>query len=205
MPILVRLSRVLRARLTGWRLPLLVAVFVFLTSWLAMALVEPADNEIADARNYWWYFIVTAATVGYGDLFPTSTAGRLVGAYVIVGGIVTLSDPARLARRRVAQQPRTLAQERDDLGAAPERVGHGRAVLERVEGPGLVVDEADEERAVGHVGGVQCGEPRDRAGVLGSREPDRHAAHAAASTRVSAMRALPGRSPSSGCHCRPSA
>jgi voltage-gated potassium channel len=90
-PLLVRLSRVLRARLTGWRLPLLVAVFVFLTSWLAMSFAEPQDSDIADAGNYWWYFIVTAATVGYGDLFPVSTAGRLVGAYVIVGGIVTLT------------------------------------------------------------------------------------------------------------------
>jgi voltage-gated potassium channel len=89
--LLVRLTRVLRSRLTGWRLPLLIIVLVFLTSWLAMALVEPAENDVAAVGNYWWYFVVTAATVGYGDLFPTSVAGRLVGAYVIVGGIVTLT------------------------------------------------------------------------------------------------------------------
>ena len=92
MPVLlVRLTRLLRARLTGWRLPLLIVLVVFLTSWLAMALVEPASSEIAAPSNYWWYFVVTAATVGYGDLFPTSLAGRVVGAYVIVGGIVTLT------------------------------------------------------------------------------------------------------------------
>jgi voltage-gated potassium channel len=90
-PLIVRLSRVLRSRLTGWRLPLVVAVFVFLSSWLAMSLAEPSGSDIVAARDYWWYFIVTAATVGYGDLFPTSTGGRLVGAYVIVGGIVTLT------------------------------------------------------------------------------------------------------------------
>jgi voltage-gated potassium channel len=56
-----------------------------------MVLLEPADSEIAQPRNYWWYFVVTAATVGYGDLFPVSTGGRLVGAYVVVGGIVTLT------------------------------------------------------------------------------------------------------------------
>ncbi|MCW2699545.1 MAG: Ion transport 2 domain protein [Blastococcus sp.] len=92
VPFLIqRLSRLLRARLRGWRLPLAVAVVVFLSSWAAMALVEPAGTGIAAPATYWWYFLVTAATVGYGDVFPVSTAGRIVGLYVIVGGIVTLT------------------------------------------------------------------------------------------------------------------
>ncbi|MGY1699793.1 ion channel [Geodermatophilus sp. SYSU D00766] len=92
MPFLLqRLLRTLRLRLGGWRLPLAVAVLVFLTSWAAMALVEPPGSGIAEPANYWWYFVVTAATVGYGDLFPVSAGGRVVGAYVIVGGIVTLT------------------------------------------------------------------------------------------------------------------
>ncbi|WP_448613400.1 potassium channel family protein [Modestobacter sp. URMC 112] len=88
---LTRLARLVGSRLLGWRLPLAVLVFVFLTSWLAMWLVEPADNDIAAPANYWWYFVVTSATVGYGDFFPVSAGGHLVGTYVIVGGIVTLT------------------------------------------------------------------------------------------------------------------
>jgi voltage-gated potassium channel len=92
VPTLVhRLTRFVRGRLTGWRLPLTIVLFVFLTSWLAMSLVEPDENQITDPANYWWYFVVTAATVGYGDFFPASTAGHVIGAYVIVGGIVTLT------------------------------------------------------------------------------------------------------------------
>lgn len=92
MPILVfRLSRFVRTRLTGWRLALTIALFVFVTSWALMALVEPAGSAITRPSNYWWYFVVTAATVGYGDFFPTSAGGHVVGVYVIVGGIVTLT------------------------------------------------------------------------------------------------------------------
>jgi voltage-gated potassium channel len=92
VPILMfRLSRFVRTRLTGWRLPLAISLFVFLTSWVLMALAEPADNKITRPGNYWWYFVVTAATVGYGDFFPTTAGGHLVGTYVIVGGIVTLT------------------------------------------------------------------------------------------------------------------
>jgi voltage-gated potassium channel len=92
VPFLIqRLSRLLRTRLRGWRLPLAVALAVFVSSWVAMAVAEPAGSGIADPDTYWWYFLVTAATVGYGDFFPVSTAGRIVGLYVIVGGIVTLT------------------------------------------------------------------------------------------------------------------
>jgi voltage-gated potassium channel len=92
VPFLIhRLSLFLRARLRGWRLPLAVALFVFVTSWAAMAVSEPAGSEIVRAGTYWWYFVVTSATVGYGDFFPESTGGRIVGLYVIVGGIVTLT------------------------------------------------------------------------------------------------------------------
>ena len=92
MPFLVyRLAQYFRVRLRGWRLPLAVALFVFLTSWGAMTLVEPPGSDIAAPGTYWWYFVVTAATVGYGDVFPVSTGGRILGSYVIVGGIVTLT------------------------------------------------------------------------------------------------------------------
>ncbi len=91
MPTLLhRVSHFVRSRLTGWRRPLAIVLFVFPTSWLAMWLVEP-ENPVNQPANYWWYFVVTSATVGYGDFFPVSAAGHVVGAYVIVGGIVTLT------------------------------------------------------------------------------------------------------------------
>ncbi len=92
MPILLhRFWTVVTGRLRGWRLPLAVAVVVFGTSWLGMWLVEPADNTITAPGTFWWWFLVTASTVGYGDFYPTTTAGRVVGGYVIIGGIVTLT------------------------------------------------------------------------------------------------------------------
>lgn len=91
MPIF--LTRVLaRLALLGtWWTPVLVFALVFLTSWPLMALAEPAGSEIVAPGNYWWYFVVTASTVGYGDLYPETAAGHVVGAYVIAGGIATLT------------------------------------------------------------------------------------------------------------------
>lgn len=87
------LSRLL-ARLTllnSWATPVAVIVFVFVTSWPLMTLAEPDGTELVRPENYWWYFVVTASTVGYGDFFPQTGAGHAVGTYVIVGGIATLT------------------------------------------------------------------------------------------------------------------
>ncbi|MEV6877360.1 ion channel [Amycolatopsis sp. NPDC051128] len=75
----------------GWLLPAAVVVFVFVTSWPLMALAEPAGSELVRPGTYWWYFVVTATTVGYGDYAPETVAGHVVGGYVIVGGIATLT------------------------------------------------------------------------------------------------------------------
>lgn len=71
--------------------PVVVVAFVFVTSWPLMALAEPAGSPLVQPNHYWWYFLVTASTVGYGDLYPTTSVGHIVGVYVIVGGIVTLT------------------------------------------------------------------------------------------------------------------
>lgn len=87
------LSRLLArlTALTSWVTPVVVIAFVFCTSWPLMTLAEPDGSELVRPANYWWYFVVTAATVGYGDFYPETAAGHVVGAYVIVGGIAALT------------------------------------------------------------------------------------------------------------------
>ena len=56
---------------------------------LAMLRIEqyaPGAN-ITSASDALWYTIVTISTVGYGDQFPVTNAGREVGALIIVVGV----------------------------------------------------------------------------------------------------------------------
>ncbi|MFE6506974.1 ion channel [Nocardioides sp. NPDC057767] len=89
MYFLIRLVR-RTSRHSAWVLPLAIIGFVFVTGWIAMALAQPG-SDIVHPANYWWWFLVTATTVGYGDFFPETTGGRFVGAYVVFGSITTLA------------------------------------------------------------------------------------------------------------------
>lgn len=46
-----------------------------------------SNANIRTASDALWWGIVTVATVGYGDRFPVSNAGRLVGVAMIVAGV----------------------------------------------------------------------------------------------------------------------
>jgi len=45
------------------------------------------DGNIKTASDALWYTVVTISTVGYGDQYPVTRAGRLLGAFIIVVGV----------------------------------------------------------------------------------------------------------------------
>lgn len=53
-----------------------------------LAVEENAEGaNITSASDALWYTLVTISTVGYGDQFPVTNAGRLIGTLVIVVGV----------------------------------------------------------------------------------------------------------------------
>lgn len=53
--------------------------------------VEPSPF-LSVVHAFWWFF-VTANTVGYGDLFPTTTLGRIIGVITSYVGILLIALP----------------------------------------------------------------------------------------------------------------
>ena len=68
---------------------LLMGVFVLQFGSLLVLRVEenaPGAN-ITTASDALWYTIVTISTVGYGDQYPVTQAGRIIGSIIIVVGV----------------------------------------------------------------------------------------------------------------------
>ncbi|NCG02301.1 MAG: hypothetical protein GWP22_02395 [Actinomycetales bacterium] len=56
---------------------------------MGMLAIEPQspDANITTAQDALWYLVVTLSTVGYGDQYPVTTEGRLLGAFIILTGV----------------------------------------------------------------------------------------------------------------------
>ena len=140
---LVRVFRLLRAngiRVIGNRLMrnragsallslLLMGILVleFGSLWI-LALEQGApDANITTASDAIWYVVVTISTVGYGDQFPVTTPGRVLGALIIVVGVGIFGTfTGYLANVFLAPTRPREAPAPDDVGDRVERL---RALL----------------------------------------------------------------------------
>ncbi len=72
-----------------------VVTLAFATWFVAGLAVTEAERH-ADGANIqgvgdgWWWAITTMATVGYGDTYPVSTQGRIVGTALMIMGVALL-------------------------------------------------------------------------------------------------------------------
>ena len=106
---------------------LLIAVVITLVSGILISQVDPAISSIGDGI---WFAWETLTTVGYGDVVPKSTAGRLIGGILTFLGLVFFSlisanIAAFLVRRDVEKVERkegALGQQIKDLQTQLDRI-----------------------------------------------------------------------------------
>ena len=123
-------------RLTIFRAVRLVAVVAMSLALIAAVLERWIDPGIGTFGDSLWWAIVTVTTVGYGDIVPESSGGRLVGAMLMLAGVsaipITTSLVVSVFVSRLQQQSRARDEElRAELIARLERIE--RALVERTD------------------------------------------------------------------------
>ncbi len=118
---------------------LLAAILVLELGGLLILRVEQGTEaaNIKTASDALWWGIVTVATVGYGDRYPVSNQGRLVGVFMIVAGVALFSAITSflaqwfLAPRRSAT--RELAALQKSEASPTEQIAELRQLLQERE------------------------------------------------------------------------
>ena len=70
------------------------AVGLLVACSLVVKWVEPASSGFATYGDAFWWGAVTLTTVGYGDYYPVTAAGRLSAVILMVGGVAFLGTLA---------------------------------------------------------------------------------------------------------------
>jgi voltage-gated potassium channel len=81
-----RLQRAI-ARLTLLRAIRLVATVALTFAAIAAFLEWIVDPAFDDFRDALWFSVTTVTTVGYGDVVPESSAGRLIASALMLVGV----------------------------------------------------------------------------------------------------------------------
>jgi len=71
------------------KLILFIAALLYVSAILSIQWVESqsANANIKSVGDAFWYAIVTLTTVGYGDFYPVTVAGKIIGLIVIIGSL----------------------------------------------------------------------------------------------------------------------
>lgn len=145
---LLRLLRVLRLLLIikrarrvfsteGLRYAALILFVVVVGGGTAFAAVEPRQH-ISAWDGVWWA-VETVTTVGYGDIYPKTTAGRMIGIVVMASGI------GFVALLTGAMAQRFLQGEDEDAPPETELMNKLEEVSKRLEEVSGEVSELREE------------------------------------------------------------
>lgn len=128
---------------------LLVAVFVAIvvleigsTMVLGIEAESPSAN-IVDANDAIWWALVTVATVGYGDQYPVTTGGRIVGVMVMVVGVGLFSV---LTSYFAHWFLRGQSHETDTAALPPVTQAEYRALISKLETLTAHVEHLNEQR-----------------------------------------------------------
>jgi voltage-gated potassium channel Kch len=122
-----RIRRINQAVVSGRIIPYLVFVMFVVMCLSAVAVRVLTPNSFSSFGNALWWAATTVTTIGYGDVVPATSGGRVIAAFVMFVSVATVSlTTAVVTASFVSYQQRRL-------GGDTERQRELLDALQRIE------------------------------------------------------------------------
>ena len=118
--------------------------------------VDPASFELTPFKSVTtslWWALVTATTIGYGDMFPASGWGRFIASFLALSGVIVLAMPIAVIGSNFTTEYQRFYAIRDQLVLLKDKKIQAGVMARYIED---LDDGSDDENAVseGFVDGV---------------------------------------------------
>ena len=106
---------------------IMTATLMFVLMILAASFIYIAENEaqpdkFTDIPTSMWWSIVTLTTVGYGDVFPVTTFGKVCAAFIAVLGIGMFALPTGILGASFVEEIGKLKEEKKTCPHCGEKI-----------------------------------------------------------------------------------
>jgi voltage-gated potassium channel len=106
------LARLNRAVVSGRIIPFLILVMLMVGAAGTAAVEILSPNSFASVGDAAWWAATTVTTIGYGDVVPGTSGGRVIAVFVMFASVATVSfTTAVVTASFVAYQQRRLGPE----------------------------------------------------------------------------------------------
>jgi voltage-gated potassium channel len=117
----IKSLRLLARPLTARRAAQIIVLLTFAITVIGGVLIWIVDHdEFPNLGTSLWWSLQTVTTVGYGDVVPAQTGGRVIGAVLMLQGIGFITVVAAAVTAALIEQAR--ARHRADESEAAERL-----------------------------------------------------------------------------------
>jgi voltage-gated potassium channel len=129
-----QLTRLNRAVASGRIIPYLVALMFMIMFAGALAVRFLSPHSFSSFGNALWWSAATVTTIGYGDVVPSTSGGRVIAVFVMFASVATISfTTAVVTATFVAYHQRRLGHDAERERELHEALGRIEERLETIE------------------------------------------------------------------------
>ena len=105
-----------------------VAILMLISSLLMYSAEHEAQPEVfRNAFSGLWWAVATLTTVGYGDIYPVTAFGRLVGAFIAFSGLAAVAIPTGIITSGLSERISKADASEDKAGNDIKALVHGQS------------------------------------------------------------------------------